>query len=121
VRTVLGTVTTFLLVSLAWIFFQSPSVSHALLLVRSLFRFDVASDILAPWAGLTDALGLEMALAWGFVGLLALVHLRQDRLLPLPAVVVETPWIRWGANLLLALAVMNLGVATETPFIYAGF
>ena len=121
VRTILGTATTFILISFAWIFFQSRSVSYALLLIRNLFRFDVASDIYAPWAGLTDAPGLEMALAWGLIGLLALVHLRRDHRLPLPSFVVEMPWIRWIAYLLLALAIMNLGVANETPFIYAGF
>jgi D-alanyl-lipoteichoic acid acyltransferase DltB (MBOAT superfamily) len=121
VRTVLGTATTFILVSFAWIFFQSPSVSHALVLVRNMLRFGVASDILAPWAGLTDAPGIEMALAWGLVGLLALVHVRQARMLPLPAVVMERPWVRWCADLLLALAVVNLGVVSKMPFIYAGF
>ncbi|MBN1581575.1 MAG: MBOAT family protein [Anaerolineae bacterium] len=121
VRTILSTTTTFILVTLAWVFFQARSVSYALLLLRNLFRFDVASDIYEPWAGLTNALGLEMVLAWGLIGLLALVHLDRDGRLPLSAFVVKTPWIRWIAYLLLALAIMNLGVANETPFIYAGF
>jgi hypothetical protein len=118
---VLSTAATFILVSFAWIFFQAPSVSYALLLIRNLCRFDVASDIYTPWAGLTDALGLEMALAWGLIGLLTLVHLGRDGRLPLPSFVIETPWIRWIAYLLLALAIVNLGVANERPFIYAGF
>lgn len=121
VRMVLSTAATFILVSFAWIFFQARSVSYALLLIRNLCRFDVASDIYAPWAGLTDALGLEMALAWGLIGLLTLVHLGRDGRLPLPSFVVETPWIRWIAYLFLALAIVNLGVANERPFIYAGF
>ena len=121
VRTILSTTMTFILVTLAWIFFQARSVSYALLLLRNLFRFDAASDIYAPWAGLTNAPGLEMALAWGLIGLLALVHLGRDGRLPLPTFVVKIPWIRWIAYLLLALAIMNLGVANETPFIYAGF
>jgi D-alanyl-lipoteichoic acid acyltransferase DltB (MBOAT superfamily) len=121
VRMVLSTATTFVLVSFAWIFFQARSVSYALLLIRNLVRFDVASDIYAPWAGLTDALGFEMALAWGLIGLLTLVHLGRDGRLPLPSFVVETSWVRWTAYLFLALAIVNLGVANELPFIYAGF
>ena len=121
VRIVLSTAVTFILVSFAWIFFQAQSVSYALLLIRNLGRFDVASDIYAPWAGLTDALGFEMALAWGLIGLLTLVHLGRDGRLRLPSFVVETSWIRWIAYLFLALAIVNLGVANERPFVYAGF
>lgn len=120
-RTIMGTTITLILVSFAWIFFQSPTVSHALILVRNLFHFGAATNINAPWAGLTDAPGFEMALAWGLVGLLVLVHLGRDGRLPLPALVLEKSWVRWIVCLLLALAIMNLGMANETPFIYAGF
>ena len=78
----MGTVTTILLVSFAWIFFYARSVPDALLLIRNLVRFGSGTDITAPWAGLTNAPMAEMALAWGLIGLLALVHLGRDGRLP---------------------------------------
>jgi hypothetical protein len=62
-----------------------------------------------------------MALAWGLIGLLALVHLGQDGRLPRASFVVGNAGVRWAAYLLVALAVLNLGVASELPFVYAGF
>lgn len=121
VRRTLGTVTTILLVSFAWIFFYARSVPDALLLVRNLVRFGSGTDIFAPWASLTDAPVVEMALAWGLIGLLALVHLGRDGRLPRASFVVSNAGVRWAAYLFLALAILNLGVANVLPFVYAGF
>ena len=121
VRTIVGTVVTFGLVSFGWIFFQAKSVSYALLLVRNLVQFNVPSDIYAPWAGITDNLGLEMTLSLGLIVLLAFVHFVHDQRLRLPSFMVKKAWVRWAAYLLLALAIMNLGVGKETPFVYATF
>jgi hypothetical protein len=62
-----------------------------------------------------------MALAWGLIGLLALVHLGRDGRLPRSSFAVGHAHVRWAAYLLLGLAILNLGVATELPFVYAGF
>ena len=105
----------------SWIFFQAKSVSYALLLVRNLVQFNVQSDIYAPWGGITDNLGLEMTLSLGLIVLLAFVHFVRDQRLRLPSFMVKKAWVRWAAYLLLALAIMNLGVATETPFLYTTF
>jgi alginate O-acetyltransferase complex protein AlgI len=120
-RTMMGTITTFFLVSFAWIFFQAGSVSDISLLMRNLVRFDSVTDIYAPWASLTHATTREMALAWGLIGLLALVDLGRDGRLPLSVSGSTKAWVRWVAYMILALAIMNLGVAYELPFIYAGF
>jgi hypothetical protein len=121
VRTIVGTVVTFGLVSFGWIFFQAKSVSYALLLVRNLVQFNVQSDIYAPWGGITDNLGLEMTLSLGLIVLLALVHFVHDQRLRPPSFMVKKAWVRWAAYLLLALAIMNLGMGKETPFVYATF
>ena len=121
VRTIVGTVVTFSLVSFGWIFFQAKSVSYALLLVRNLVQFNVQSDIYAPWGGITDNLGLEMTLSWGLVVLLTFVHFVHDQRLRLPSFMVKKAWVRWAAYLLLALAIINLGAAKETPFLYTTF
>lgn len=121
VRRVMGVVTTILLVTFAWIFFYARSVPDALLLIRNLIRFGSGPDVMAPWAGLTDAPLVEMALAWGLIGVLALVHLIRAERLPQVSLVADRAAVRWAAYLFLALAIMNLGVANELPFVYAGF
>jgi hypothetical protein len=121
VRRTIGTVTTILLVSFAWIFFYSRSVPDAMLMIQNLVRFGAGTDIFAPWASLTNAPVVEMALAWGLIGLLALVHLGRDGRLPRASFAVGNASVRWAAYLCVALAILNLGVAAELPFVYAGF
>jgi hypothetical protein len=53
--------------------------------------------------------------------LLAFVDFVHDRRLQPPSFMVKKAWVRWAAYLLLALAIMNLGVGKETPFVYATF
>jgi hypothetical protein len=62
-----------------------------------------------------------MALAWGLIGLLVLVHLGRAGRLPRVTPVTSWTGVRWAAYLFIALAIMNLGVANELPFVYAGF
>jgi hypothetical protein len=121
VRTILSTLVTLNLTCFAWIFFQARSIPHALLLIRNLARLRATTDILAPWTGATGDPRLQMALALGLVALVAVVHVFRDRKLQLPALVQRQVWVRWAVYLLLALAVMNLGVVVETPFIYFQF
>ena len=121
VRRTMGTVMTILLVSFAWIFFYARSIPDAILLISNLFRFSSGTDIYAPWASLTNAPVVEMALAWGLIGLLALTELFGSEKLPRISLVTSKASFRWAAYLFLALAIMNLGVENELPFIYAGF
>jgi D-alanyl-lipoteichoic acid acyltransferase DltB (MBOAT superfamily) len=121
IRRVMGTVTMLLLVSFAWIFFYARSLPDALLLIRNLVRFGSTTDIYAPWASLTNATVVEMALAWGLIGLLVLADLDREGRLPWVSLVAGKAGVRWAVYLFLGLAVMNLGVANELPFIYAGF
>ena len=121
VRGTLAIVTTFVLVTFSWIFFYARSVPDALLLIRNLVRFGSGADIFAPWAGLTAAPVAEMALAWGLIGLLALVQLGRDGRLARTSLLTGKAGVRWAVYLLLGLAIMNLGVANELPFVYAGF
>ena len=121
VRRIIGTVTTMLLVSFAWIFFYARSLPDALLLIRNLVHFGSGTDIYAPWASLTSAAVVEMALAWGLIGLLVLTHLGRAGRMPWVSRVAGKAGVRWAVYLLLGLAVMNLGVANELPFLYAGF
>jgi D-alanyl-lipoteichoic acid acyltransferase DltB (MBOAT superfamily) len=121
VRRATGTLVTLLLVSFAWILFYSRSVPDAALLIRNMARLGSGTDVYAPWASLSTSPGVEMALAWGLIGLLALVHVGRERGLPRTSFVVRYPGVRWAAYLVVALATLNLGVANQLPFLYAGF
>jgi alginate O-acetyltransferase complex protein AlgI len=120
-RRTMGILLTFLLISFSWIFFYARSIPDALLLIRNLVRFGSGGDITAPWAGITQAPVAEMALAWGLIGLLALAHLVRDGRLSISVPLRRNTGLRWAVYLLLALAIMNLGVANELAFVYAGF
>ncbi|HMQ53054.1 MAG TPA: MBOAT family protein [Anaerolineae bacterium] len=121
VQAVLAGVFTFVLVWLAWLFFRANSVSDAFLLLGNLFQPSELNAIYSPWAGVVANPGLELALAVGLIGLLLLVEWLQARAWQLPVLTPQPRWLRWAAYLFLALAIMNLGITEEVPFIYFQF
>jgi len=115
---------TFSLVCIAWVLFRAESVAQAVQIIVGMARgwdvFIFSEDLL----GIVEALSIRV---WTFLGILALIplaeaveafreggrppRLLESRILPL----------RWVAYLTLLLAVMNLGVTDEMPFIYFQF
>jgi D-alanyl-lipoteichoic acid acyltransferase DltB (MBOAT superfamily) len=121
VRTAIGTLVTLALVCFAWLFFRANSISDAFLLLDRMAQIGASTDIYAPWASIANRPGLEMAFAMGLVALVAAIHLlREHRYQPILAL-WRTDWGRWAVYLLLAVAILNLGVARETPFVYLQF
>jgi hypothetical protein len=147
-KTFIGALITFVLVCFAWVFFRANSISDAFLLIGSLVRLgpstasvsstaDAASGsvglsaVLAPWGNAVGALsarnpGLELVLSCALIVLLALVDWAQAFGVQRPAwmrdlVLARKVWIRWAVYLILALAIMNLGVREGTPFVYMQF
>jgi alginate O-acetyltransferase complex protein AlgI len=121
VQSAIGVAITLVLVCLAWIFFSARSISDALLLIGNLTRFGASTDVLAPWKGVVTHPELETGLALGLVVLVAIVHVLRERKPEMPSLVWRQSWFRWAVYLILALAIMNLGMAQETPFIYFQF
>jgi len=121
VRTAIGTLVTLALVCFAWLFFRANSISDAFLLLDRMAQIGASTDIYAPWTSIAHRPGLEMAFALGLVALVAAIHVfREHRYQPILAL-WQTDWSRWAAYLLLALAILNLGVSRETPFVYLQF
>jgi D-alanyl-lipoteichoic acid acyltransferase DltB (MBOAT superfamily) len=142
-------VATFALVCFAWVFFRANSVSDAFLLIGGLFRrapvavspgASGATELpmwLAPWGARASSARLETALSFALLTILGLVDWvrvgmdgRPGAVRPLSA--QAWTWIRalhprcsvyarWAIYLLLALAVLNLGVSRGTPFVYMQF
>jgi alginate O-acetyltransferase complex protein AlgI len=120
-RTAAGTIVTLGLVCFAWLFFRANAVSDAFLLLGNMGQLNVSTDILAPWAGAVARPGLEMAFAAGLIVLLAALHVLREYDHGLLYAIGQRPWVRWVAYLLLATAILNLGVARQTPFVYLQF
>jgi D-alanyl-lipoteichoic acid acyltransferase DltB (MBOAT superfamily) len=118
---VLSGLITFILVDLAWIFFRANSIADAFLLLTNLTPLTNLADLNAPWATVVDNPAQEMALSLILILLLLVVHWVQERPWPTTFVWPRPLWFRWAAYLGLALAIMNLGITEEVPFIYFQF
>lgn len=121
VRTLIATLVTVNLVCLAWVFFRAPSLPDAWLLLQNMVRFGASTDLYAPWAGATFPPALEMTVALILAALPIVVDLFHEHSRPILLVLWQRPWVRWLVYLLLALALLNLGAARETPFVYQQF
>jgi D-alanyl-lipoteichoic acid acyltransferase DltB (MBOAT superfamily) len=116
-----GVLATLGLVCLAWVFFRANSVSDAFLLLSNLGRLSTSTDLLAPWVSLGESPALKMAIALGLIVVVALVDLLHEYKWEAAVGLWQKRWVRWVVFLILALAVMNLGIARETPFVYLQF
>jgi D-alanyl-lipoteichoic acid acyltransferase DltB (MBOAT superfamily) len=116
---------TFLAVSFLWIFFRANSISDAFYFVSHIFNP-------ADWAIQPDTIWLKESIFLGqskvdviitllAIGCMMMVHGFQSRD-RIRRMFTEKPMLlRWLLYILLVLAVLNLGVVKEVPFIYAEF
>lgn len=118
---ILGWTVTFSLVCLAWIFFRANSVADAFLLLHNLTPLTNFTDFNAPWASAVSNPAQEMALSLGLVLLLMVVNWVQEQQRQVTIFWQQPLWFRWVAYLSLALAIMNLGLTDNAPFIYFQF
>ncbi len=120
-------VLTFILVSIAWVFFRANSISDALYIlshsmkgygsiIKSIFHFDWYPVILyATKQG--AGLGLpneEILLAFGAIFIIGISGFLKRK-------IGTAGYVQWVVYLLLGLMVLNFGVGDRTPFIYFQF
>ncbi len=121
---VLQVATTFGLVCIGWVFFRAESMSQAGYILTHLHErwFDLAPN--GGFRGIVSSLDLSVrafALNIGLIGgLFAVEGMIRDREPGEWLEVLPTP-LRWAGYVLLGLAIMNLGVAEEIPFVYFQF
>jgi len=104
--------TTFLLVSLAWIFFRADSISEALFIIRKTF-----TDHGLPYLDLLN-------LTYSFIGIAVILikdykdeyHLGKIRLLSNKSI-----WIRYASYLIVIFMIILLGVSEGKGFVYFQF
>jgi len=117
---------TFHLVAFGWIFFRANSLGDALLIIQNMTAMRTATPIAAmnaPWFDTTVSNPvLEMILSLGLIAFLEFIQWFERRGRAVERSFDANPlWLRWAAYVVLAVAIMNLGVAIEAPFIYFQF
>jgi D-alanyl-lipoteichoic acid acyltransferase DltB (MBOAT superfamily) len=120
-QAILSVIITLSLVCLTWVFFRANSVADAFLLLGNIVPLNNFDQLSAPWINVASNPGLELALSLGFILLLLAVHWVQEQQWQTPVLWQRPLWFRWAAYLGLALAILNLGITEEIPFIYFQF
>jgi D-alanyl-lipoteichoic acid acyltransferase DltB (MBOAT superfamily) len=142
VLTVFRRCVVFVLVLLTWAFFRANTIGDAWYIVlrscagigeffRTLAVTIFESHSLAPLKGLfsqmltpvhKDAHSiLYFALFWGLVFLLLVAEIIDNKKGLVKTIASWPSWIRWPLYVGVILAIMNLGVTQEVPFIYFQF
>jgi hypothetical protein len=119
-QTFLRTLVTFHLVLFGWIFFRANSVSDAFLLIQNTIKIDLTNfKLLQPALGPWDRSDLVLPVL-GILFLLFVEVLENQR--PFRQILADKPPVfRWAVYAVLILAIMNLGMPQEIPFIYFQF
>ena len=124
VHSLLQIVFTFHLVLLGWVFFRANSFAEAFQILRSITAIEISTLFQMP-AGINVAplIGRsEMMIVFFAVVVLLIVQLVDERKKSTWQVLSGAPAAaRWCVYSLLTLAVLNLGIPNEVPFIYFQF
>jgi D-alanyl-lipoteichoic acid acyltransferase DltB (MBOAT superfamily) len=105
----------FHLVLIAWVFFRAPSMDQAWAMFRRM------ADISSCTLRLPNQSGADFGITLGALAVLGIIEACWERW-PLPTLFRQAPaWVRWAAYVGAALAILNLGVTQEVPFIYFQF
>jgi len=121
IYSVLKVFTVFVLVNFAWIFFRSPSIREACLIVSRLH---------CGWAGILDARGMfssmgvtlrELCFAGALIVFLEIVsYFERDK--GMCDLMSSRPWVvRWAFMLLVVMLIINFAVTKSVPFLYFQF
>ena len=120
-------VITFHLAVAAWVFFRANTVAEAVNIIRS--TLDVRASLVSlqhvyQSGAFEETFGLDslhLAFSGGLVMFLVSIQCVQERC-DIRALFNRAPlWLRWAIYVSGALAILNLGVIAEVPFIYFQF
>ncbi len=119
-------VLTFHLVLFSWIFFRANTLDDALLIVQSIGRMLPTlptAAMFAPWhdAGVADV-NTEMILSLVLIIVLEIIQWFERYIQSMERTFISNPLaLRWLSYVAMAIAIANLGVSIDTPFIYFQF
>lgn len=113
----------FVLVCIGWVFFRANSVSDAFYILTHLFsglnQFTYETYVTLDRISVTA--GTKMEIMGAVLAFVVMVEHMQPTESIRSLFARRPAWIRWGAYAALALAIMNLGVSHEIPFVYFQF
>lgn len=117
--------TTFVLVTVAWIFFRADSTQDALTMIKKLPHLITEIGVMLQKGIYTTGLSISPArlmLCFLVIGVMEWVHLIQRRNTSLTQLLDNKPRvIRWGVYYLLVFAILYLGMFNNREFIYFQF
>lgn len=115
---------TFFLVCIAWVFFRAESISDAWYVLRSMAHGWLQRSSYADTLSLIPAMDLSTAaffISGALIVFLVGVETYQgDRDIE-DVLAAQPPWLRWSVYIALVMAIWNLGITHETPFVYFQF
>lgn len=119
---------TFSLICFAWIFFRANTIGDAQYIITHLFSgWDDFIKVFEYRSTIGDKIILlnqpkrEFFVALLTIATMEIVHMIQRRGSVRVQLFDRPAWVRWTVYIGLVLAIMNLGVANEIPFIYFQF
>jgi len=116
---------TFVLVSFAWIFFRANNVSSAIYIAKHIFC-DIPELLNNMFLGLPifQDIGLGMKgtlLAFSLIAFLEIVHLIQSKISISALFLKQSIYLRWMVYFTLFLVILFLGIFEDRQFIYFQF
>jgi D-alanyl-lipoteichoic acid acyltransferase DltB (MBOAT superfamily) len=113
---------TFTLVCFAWIYFRSDDLTDAWHITTNIFKgWDMPLRFAANMKNAIPVSAPEFYLSVSLIIFMETIHSLQEKGSVRKALSVKPEWFRWVIYLALSLAIMNLGIIKEIPFIYFQF
>jgi D-alanyl-lipoteichoic acid acyltransferase DltB (MBOAT superfamily) len=119
--TAVSTLVVLNMVCFAWLFFRANTLPDAVLLLTNMVQLSKSTDIHAPWTVSLSSPRTETALGLALIAVMATAHIVREYPQAWIVDVRQRAWVGWLVHLLLALAILNLGLPKETPFVYLQF
>jgi D-alanyl-lipoteichoic acid acyltransferase DltB (MBOAT superfamily) len=121
------TITTFLLIAFAWIFFRANNLGSATYIIRHLFS-EIPSELAGIIKGTSEFqiknLGItpaQLFISLLLIVLLEVVHMYQRKKDISEIFKAFPPYLRWSAYFAIVLSILFLGVFDDRQFIYFQF
>ncbi|UKT63241.1 MBOAT family O-acyltransferase [Pedobacter mucosus] len=121
----LATITTFMLVAFAWIFFRAQSISSAIYIIKNIFLglTHIPSQVGQTIQDFSDAgiVKTDLLVSFALIVFLELVHYLQKNKNIYQKILSYPFYYRWSAYYILLLTIILLGVFDNSQFIYFQF
>jgi len=121
----LSVMSTFTLVSFAWIFFRAPNITDAFYIIKKIWLGipEIVSQLLHKQL-LLDSIGnnkMDILKSFSLIAFLELVHYFQKKINLIKLFNESAPYVRWTVYYILIYTILTIGVFDNNQFIYFQF